>query len=510
MLSRGGGAAFSWNLLPVNALIVVDAVSRWLTEALHPVTDRVEIVTSRDYLTDPQFAAMPRARVVNLCRSYKYQSTGYYVSLLAAARGHRPMPSVSTMQDLKLTSLRHLASADLQKLIHTTLGPLKSESFVLSIYFGRNLTDRYDRLARALYNLFPAPMLRARFRQDEDGWLIEGLAVIGSADVPEAHRPFVLERLQRYLREGNERKSRERATFRYDLAILRDPAEPMAPSSEQTLEKFSRVARDVGLRAELIGPDDYGKLTSFDALFIRATTAVNHFTYRFARRAEAEGLFVIDDPKSILRCTNKVYLAELLTRHHVATPNTVIFTADTCQLVAERIGFPCVVKLPDSAFSAGVMKFDSADAFHAALPRLFERSDLLLAQAFVPTDYDWRIGVLGGKPIFAVQYHMARHHWQIVKHHESGEAEEGRFTTVPLEEAPTNVVRLAVRAAGLIGEGLYGVDLKVLGGRAKVIEINDNPNIDLGVEDQAAGKALYTHIMQHFVDQLDIMRQAPR
>ena len=40
-------------------------------------------------------------RVFNLCRTYRYQTLGYYVSLLAAARGHRPLPTVATLQDLR-------------------------------------------------------------------------------------------------------------------------------------------------------------------------------------------------------------------------------------------------------------------------------------------------------------------------------------------------------------------------------------------------------------------------
>ena len=45
-------------------------------------------------------------------------------------------------------------------------------------------------------------------------------------------------------------------------------------------------------------------------------------------------------------------------------------------------------------------------------------SDLVIAQEFVPTSFDWRIGVLDGEPIFACQYRMARAHWQVVKYRE--------------------------------------------------------------------------------------------
>ena len=57
----------------------------------------------------------------------------------------------------------------------------------------------------------------------------------------------------------------------------------------------------------------------------------------------------------------------------------------------------------------------------------------------------------------------------------------------------------AVKAAAPIGKGLYGVDLKLINGRAVVIEINDNPSIDHEVEDAVLGDELYYRILNHFV-----------
>jgi glutathione synthase/RimK-type ligase-like ATP-grasp enzyme len=81
-----------------------------------------------------------------------------------------------------------------------------------------------------------------------------------------------------------------------------------------------KAAASVGINARLITHQDAARLLEFDALFIRETTAVNHHTYRLARRAQHEGLVVIDDPLSILRCTNKVFLAELLQKNKISTP----------------------------------------------------------------------------------------------------------------------------------------------------------------------------------------------
>ncbi len=65
--------------------------------------------------------------------------------------------------------------------------------------------------------------------------------------------------------------------------------------------------------------------------------------------------------------------------------------------------------------------------------------------------------------------------------------------------ADTLVALVFEMAAALIGKGLYGVDLKLINGRAVVIEINDNPSIDHEVEDAVLGDELYYRILNHFV-----------
>lgn len=481
-------------------LIIVDNPKRW---PLH--IPGIEVVAAREYLTDSKYAARSGVHVFNLCRSHRYQTTGYYVSLLATAREHRPLPTISTLQDLRLAPVLRVASNELDELIQSSLRTLRSDSFQLSVYFGRNVSPRYLRLSLALFNQFPAPLLRASFVRHQGAWELEGVRIIGTSEIPDEHRPFVVEQAEAYFRRPI-RKRKPRAHPRFDMAILRDEHESMPPSDPEAIEKFVDAAESLGFRTELITRDDYGRLAEFDSLFIRETTRVNHHTFRFARRATAEGLVVVDDPDSILRCTNKVFLTELMTRHEIPIPRSLIVSRDTADLVGRSIGFPCVIKQPDSSFSLGVEKIDSAETFEQDLPRLFEQTELLLAQEFVPTDFDWRIGVLAGEPLFACRYYMARKHWQIYRH-EGGRSESGTADTIPVEDAPPRVVSLAVRAARLIGTGLYGVDIKVIRNRPVIIEINDNPSIDADVEDRVLGDELYRRIIEYFVDRLEARRR---
>ena len=58
-----------------------------------------------------------------------------------------------------------------------------------------------------------------------------------------------------------------------------------------------------------------------------------------------------------------------------------------------------------------------------------------------------------------------------------------------------------------IGNGLYGVDLKELKGRCSIIEVNDNPSIDSGVEDEMLRDYLYERIIEVFEKRIEAMRE---
>jgi glutathione synthase/RimK-type ligase-like ATP-grasp enzyme len=479
--------------MPRPTLIVVDDPGQWPLDIAG-----VERVPARAYLTDPRYFELKGAEVYNLCRSYRYQSIGYYVSLLAAARGHKPSPSVTAVQDLKSQTILRIASDDLQALIQKSLEPIQSKEFVLSIYFGRNVAKRHDRLAGQLFTLFQAPLLRANFVIGEKSgkWSLTNLRAIGASDIPSEHQAFVVDVAQEYF-SGKRRRVAKKASSRFNLAVLTDPQEAEPPSDEKALKRFVRAAEAVGFSSEFITRDDFSRLGEFDALLIRETTSVNHHTYRFARKAVAEGLVAIDDPESILKCTNKVFLAELMERNGIPAPKTLIVHRDNRNQVADTLGFPVVLKQPDSSFSQGVVKVNDPAALKEAIGRLLDKSDLIIAQEYLPTDYDWRIGILDRQPIYACRYYMAKGHWQILKRDSSGtKHDEGRFETLPVEHVPGLVVKTALKIANLIGDGLYGVDLKQAGNKIYVIEVNDNPNIDAGVEDQVLKDELYLRIMR--------------
>ena len=475
----------------MNMLFVVNHPRDWPFEI-----DGVRVVTAREYLTDP--AEQPAARVVNLCRTDRYQGRGYYVSLLAEARGHRALPEVKTLGDLQARNPGKLLGSSTVEQLQRALSANGGATCTVDAWFGRDPAGRNDSLAHQLFTALRIPLMRARFERADGRWRLEDIRIVNLHEIaPDRHAALVAAATE-FVRRGSRPRAREARPKTPAIAILHNGDEPNPPSNAPALAKFQDAAHRLGMQPSIVGRDDIERLAGFDALFIRDTTGVNHYTYQFARRAANEGLVVVDDPDSILKCMNKVYLNELLARHRIPTPKTLMVHRDNVDQVVATLGLPCILKQPDSAFSLGVMKVETADALRECLDALFARSDLVIAQQWLPTSFDWRVGVFDRRPLYVCKYFMAKGHWQVVKR-EPGRTLEGSTLALTVGEAPEIVVRTGVRAANLIGDGLYGVDLKQVGQQCYVMEVNDNPNVDAGNEDAVLQDALYREVMGVFL-----------
>ncbi len=487
-------------------ILLVEQASDW--KSAFP---RLPVVTAREYLGGGEaFSPKRRLRVVNLCRSHRYLSIGYYCSLLAEARGHKVVPSVRTMQDLSSRGIYGLITDELNQRVQRLLGKRRGAAtptaYELTIFFGQCATRELQPLAREIFETFRCPALRVELKQSESGaggsWRIGAIKALTLSSLTAEQEQDFLTALEWYLSQ-RWRQPRARLRYRYDLAILHDPDEELPPSNPKALRRFQQAGKALGVNVELIQRKDFGRLAEYDALLIRETTRIGHHTFRFAKKADSEGMVVIDDPDSILRCTNKVFLAELLDANQVPRPRTLILRRETLLDVEAAIPYPVVLKIPEGSFSRGVFKAADRAELKRIAQKLFKESDLILAQEYLYTEFDWRIGILGRRPLYASKYFMSRDHWQIVRHEHDGSHDEGAFETVPVEQAPKDVLRVALRAANLIGDGLYGVDVKATARGAVCIEVNDNPNLDAGIEDKVLGEGLYRAIIEHMVERLE-------
>lgn len=475
-------------------LIIVEKPETW-NFGLH----EVEVISADRYIADESFQTAKNIKLLNLCKSYQYQSEGYYVSLLAEARGHKVLPEVSTLQDMRFPSILREDSLDFDLLIQNTFKNETTDRVEFNIYFGQARQENFDRLAQQLFQMVQAPSLRAVFSQ-KNKWRLQSIRPINLNEVPEADRPLLISALEKYLlRKRDFRPDKKK----YDLAILTNPEDKNPPSDDRALKRFYRASLEAGFNTEFITKNDIDKLIQYDALFIRETTNVNHHTFRFAKKAHSLGLAVIDDPDSILKCTNKVYLHELLNAHKILTPKSVVISEESCNNLSARMSFPLILKQPDGAFSKGVFKIDSEKEFKKVCPTMFDKSDLLVAQEFLPTKFDWRVGVINNQVIYVCKYFMATKHWQIINWGANKQkSREGDVESIPIDQAPSGLLKTALKATSLIGTGLYGVDMKEVDGKFYVIEINDNPNIDAGIEDKILKDRLYAIIMEVFLEKI--------
>lgn len=464
-------------------------------------------ITAKQYIEDVAFQEMKNAHIFNFCQGFSYQTIGYYVSLLALARNQKIFPSLAIIRDYKNKLIIKSMGEEVFDLMQTTLKEVDCQKVIIDSYFGYCDKINFRDLIKHMNQLFEAPLIRYEFRKNID-WQLDRVGLIPLTQIVLDEK--IKKHAQKYFSQKRFNPGRFK-NYEYNMAILVDDQEVYPPSDGPALKKFKNAAEKCGFFVEFITKKDYRRIPEFDALFIRATTNVNNYTYEFAKYAYSEGLVVIDDPWSILGCSNKLFLFEKMKLNKVKIPQTWLLSKKSkTNDIINQMSYPVILKQPDSAFSLGVFKASSKDECKTHLKKLFHTSELIIAQEFMPSEFDWRIGVLNGKPIFACKYYMAKGHWQILNWNGEEEDKLGDIDSFPLDKVPPQVLKAATKAAMLIGDGLYGVDLKVINGEVYVIEVNDNPNIDSGMEDKIAGNALYESIMKLFYDRIENSRNIIR
>lgn len=475
--------------------------------ALKQSPDRL-VISATDFIANNAPIDLRKAnnlKVVNLCGNYDYLSKGYYCSLLAEARGMRCVPSVANI--VTLNWKRHYQSAlpELNGLLdrHFNEPPDEPLARTYTVYFGRTENTKLEAVARRLFDLFRFPLMTVEIKYGMNGrWVVESVEPLPLVDVPREKQWMFNESLDKFT--GAAWRAIANKQEKYWIAILHDPEEKLPPSDKAALNKFAKIGKEMDLFVEFITRQDYATLLEYDALLIRETTAINHHTFRFAHKAESEGIPCIDDTQSIIRCCNKVFLHEMLHANKVPLPQTLILDKRSERAVAADVAYPLVLKIPDGSFSRGVVKVTNPEEFSKAAAELLRNSEIILAQEFVKSDFDWRIGVLGGTAIYACKYYMAKDHWQIYNHGaKKPGAQAGNHETVPIDAVPKDVLAVALKAARLVGNGLYGVDLKQTDNGIYVMEVNDNPNIDHGCEDDHLGDELYRLVLGHLVKMIE-------
>jgi len=252
----------------------------------------------------------------------------------------------------------------------------------------------------------------------------------------------------------------------------------------QALIKCRDAAEELGHSADFIFPSEIKRILKSDGIFIRHNTDPMNVAFVAAKMAALHNIPVIDDPSSIQICADKINMYYHLMKNNVSIPRTEFLsrkdiTEARGQQLLDEWGTPLVLKEPSTCFSARVEKSKDAKEFVHIGRRFSHMSDWIVAQEFIRSRYDWRIGVLGGQLLYACKYIIPQDSFKI-QAQVDGHLVYCQTESVPVENIPSEVLETGLKAGRAIGNGLYGVDLKECEGKVYVIEVNDNPSLESG------------------------------
>ncbi len=273
----------------------------------------------------------------------------------------------------------------------------------------------------------------------------------------------------------------------------------------EALDYFKQTAERMGHEFKFLFRDGLSEIPKYDAVFIRATTDPLYTAYVVSKTAWELGLKVIDDPQSIIICANKIHQYELFQRFNLPHIPTIFISKEELhhkkiEEIFESFGKPVVIKAPYTSFSKYVEKVACETSFREVAKKFFRRSDFLVVQKFMPSRFDWRVGVLNGEVLYVCKYMMPKGKWKHgVKRRGKPSFIWGRTVTLKRENAPEGLKETALKACSIIGKGLYGVDIKEINGQYLVVEVNDNPSIYRGQED-LRDRDIYEKIIRYLAE----------
>lgn len=254
----------------------------------------------------------------------------------------------------------------------------------------------------------------------------------------------------------------------------------------RALELFKEAAERKGHLFDFIFKKDLNTIGDYDAIFIRATTDPMNTAYVVSRTADALGKVVIDDPHSIRVCSSKVVLDDLFKQNNIPSPKSLLFCGDyspgNLRHIFEYLGFPLVIKAPYTKFSQNVEKAHDEAEFREIAARYLKNATPIVLQEYMPTEFDWRVGVLDNKILYLCKYYMPKGGWK-VRSLVNGKNEWGKVVPIKRKNAPKKLEELSVNITKCVGDGLYGLDVKEIDGKFYCIEVNDNPSFYVGDED---------------------------
>ncbi len=219
----------------------------------------------------------------------------------------------------------------------------------------------------------------------------------------------------------------------------------------------------------------------FDAVIPRIGASVTEYGTAVLRQFEVADTYSINESVAISRSRDKLRAHQLLARKGVGMPITAYaHSANATNELIRIVGKPpLIVMVMSSTQGRGVLLAETHKAAESLINAFRDLGTNFLVQEFIKEAQgsDIRCFVIGGRVIAAMQRSAAEGEFRS-NLHRGGTASVVRLT--PEERA------LAVRAAGVMGLDLAGVDIIRSARGPLVLEVNSSPGLE-GIEN-ATGK----------------------
>ncbi|MFY1829917.1 ATP-grasp domain-containing protein [Myxococcus fulvus] len=209
---------------------------------------------------------------------------------------------------------------------------------------------------------------------------------------------------------------------------------------------------------------------------------VNHF--------EMMGVPVLNPQISIARSRDKLRALQFLSRSGLDIPRTVMAhdRSNVRKLVEEVGGLPVIIKLIKGTQGVGVMIAHTLPEVQTILDTFWDLGQEIVLQEFVAESEgrDVRALVVGQRVVGAMRRRAKKGEFRS-NIHRGGEGQA--------IELPAAYTEAAVRAAGIIGLEVAGVDMLEGHAGPRLMEINSSPGFE-GLE-KATGRDIAGEIVEH-------------
>lgn len=234
------------------------------------------------------------------------------------------------------------------------------------------------------------------------------------------------------------------------------------------------------------------KMRGIQAAIPRIGAAIADYGLIVLSHLEMMGVPVLNSSRSIALARDKFLSLQVLSRHGIDTPRTVLIRSPHVIDRAMEIvgGPPVILKVSQGTHGVGVIFAESRQAVESTLEALWNLGQDILIQEYVRESFgrDIRALVLDGKVVAAVRRHARLREFRSNIHRGA--------IGIPLE-LKEKYRTAAVTAAGAMGLRLAGIDIVEGKGGPKVVEVNASPGLE-GIE-RASGRNIAAMIIAHTV-----------